>query len=188
MSSEGPSNCVILLKRVIAFPSCMMSPCWARRRGLRATARSAMAHPEKHWGPPGDTTMRDGRLCGGHASNAPNLSLSHGAVDAAPADAELPGNLGRVHASGQELLYLPSLGHRGPRSAYVLPFRLRLRDALTLPLQHRGPLVFGNRSENLEHHPAGGRVSIKVHAKDTQAGLLVFDLAHNVEKVAHRPR
>ena len=48
--------------------------------------------------------------------------------------------------------------------------------------------MLSNGPEHLEHHSAGSRFGVEAHAEDAEAGLLLCDLVHDVEKVAHRPR
>ena len=57
------------------------------------------------------------------------------AVDARPADAELPGNFGCSHAALEQRQGFVRLGHRGRRTALVFAFRLRLGDAFALAFQ-----------------------------------------------------
>lgn len=144
---------------------------------MRPAQRPWVPLPErqKHWVAPGDTTTR-------HASYAPNPPLCPRAVDAAPADAERPGDLGgRIDASCEQPLHRASLRHGSPCPTLILPVSLRLSDPLALPCQHRGSFVFGDRTEYLgQHHPASCGLRVEAHAEDTEMGLPLFHLVYDI--------
>jgi hypothetical protein len=46
--------------------------------------------------------------------------------------------------------------------------------------------MLSDRTEDVQHHSAGGRLGVEVHAENAKAGPLLFDAIHDFQEVPHR--
>ena len=107
-------------------------------------------------------------------------------VDRRAADAEPLGDLRRPHRLPVQPPHLRRLRPRRRLAPLVAPFRLRLGDALALPLQHQRALELRHRPEHGQHHPPRRLAGVEggaAHGQDVQRRALGVEPRHDAEQV-----
>ena len=108
------------------------------------------------------------------------------AVDACPADLELPGNLSCAHAALEQRQHFISLRARRRSAALVFAFRLRLGDAFALALQHDLALELGDGADHVEDQAADRRRRVELRRQHLEACALRMKPGLDLAEVRNR--